>query len=263
MRRWILRASAAVVLGIALSATSFADQPTTPPVPAAPVPAAQPLPPGAPLPHYDPYRAASPYNPIRIDRPVPDPLLNRPNMTLCCDIPNQNLGPYVGTAGCGSGFSPVQGVVTLVGNPLEKATVSLVSEDGKTTFSGVTDTSGTFTIASGEQPGAPSGTYKVIITKFKSALDGEGMNPTDPGYMKAMEKQGKELSKNSNVKAQMAGKKGPGAMMAVMAPGKGNVTPAAKMEVPMVYTSFSSTTLSVKVPLDSSPVKFDLSGGKK
>ena len=75
---------------------------------------AAPLPPGAPLPHYDPYRAASPYNPIRIDRPVPDPALNLPNMTLCCDIPNQNLGPYTGGYwgrdgsggghGCGHGF---------------------------------------------------------------------------------------------------------------------------------------------------------------
>jgi len=52
-----------------------------------------------PVPYYDPYRAASPYNPIRIDRPVPDPGLNRPNMTLCCDIPNQNLAPYNGGHG--------------------------------------------------------------------------------------------------------------------------------------------------------------------
>jgi len=99
MRRWILRAATAVVLGVALSAASFAADPPAPapaPAPAPPTPAYQPLPAGAPVPYYDPYRAASPYNPIRIDRPVPDPGLNRPNMTLCCDIPNQDLSPYYG-----------------------------------------------------------------------------------------------------------------------------------------------------------------------
>lgn len=101
MRLWILRATAAVVLGVALAAASFAADPPAP-APAMPAPAYQPLPVGVPVPDYDPYRAASPYNPIRIDRPVPDPSLNRPNMTLCCDIPNQNLGAYSG--GCGRSF---------------------------------------------------------------------------------------------------------------------------------------------------------------
>ena|SRR5579871_3483782 len=112
MRRWILRASAAVVLGVALSAASFAADPpapTTPPPSAPPAAAAQPLPASAPMPAYDAYRAASPYNPTRIDRPVPDPALNMPNMTLPCDIPNQNLAPYTGGCGCGGGHGFLKG----------------------------------------------------------------------------------------------------------------------------------------------------------
>jgi hypothetical protein len=43
----------------------------------------------------DPYHAATPYNPTVVARMAPNPMYNRHSFTLPCDIPNQDLTPYV------------------------------------------------------------------------------------------------------------------------------------------------------------------------
>jgi hypothetical protein len=59
-----------------------------------------------------PDRAATPYNAIVVNRPIPNSSLNMPNFVLCCSVPNQNLDPYVAPpcnlfnrcgGGCGGG----------------------------------------------------------------------------------------------------------------------------------------------------------------
>ena len=81
------------------------------------------------------------------------------------------------SAGCGGGpprpadmppLSPASISVVQEGTPLEGASVSLFSEDTnfKWTVVGMTDASGTAVLKTHAQfPGAPQGTYKVVITK--------------------------------------------------------------------------------------------------
>src|SRR3954462_12338165 len=92
MRRWTMRLVWAVVLGGTFTAGLNA-RPHDPPVLAD-----------------CPYRAATPYNAIVVGRPVPNPSWTMPNFTLCCDLPCQNLDPYVYPDcgwgnGCGGGWN--------------------------------------------------------------------------------------------------------------------------------------------------------------
>src|SRR5262245_1259320 len=111
MRRWISPTLTALLLGTSLPAALYAQNAIpvaqTPPPPVAVAPAAPapvvPAPAPAAVPaatvdaalHIpgDPYHAATPYNPTVVGRPIPNPAFNRPNFTLPCDIPNQNLEP--------------------------------------------------------------------------------------------------------------------------------------------------------------------------
>lgn len=108
MARWTIQRLSALILGLALPAAVIA-QPTTPPVTP---PTANPPPathPGAALPqptpgsgvvvpnaviYGDPFQAATPYNPTVVNQSHPNAAFNRPNMTLPCNIPNQNTSPF-------------------------------------------------------------------------------------------------------------------------------------------------------------------------
>jgi len=85
-------------------------------------------------------------------------------------------------AGCGKrALGPaVEGVVTLDGQPLANANVQLIPQGettGQTGF-GKTDSAGKFIIrsADGKQAGAPSGDYKVVISKHVKP-DGTDYSP--------------------------------------------------------------------------------------
>jgi hypothetical protein len=101
MRRWTLRLVWAMTCGAAMPALAQAqnenfkmDTMKTPPHAAVVV--ADPC----------PYRAATPYNAIVVNRPVPTPALNMPNYVLSCEIPKQNLDAYVAppcNCGCNRG----------------------------------------------------------------------------------------------------------------------------------------------------------------
>lgn len=70
-----------------------------------------------------------------------------------------------------------------------------VSEDGKSTYSGITDASGVFSLTSGtSSAGVPAGTYKVTVTKVPNLGGGE-MKPDSPEYLAQMEKERKEIEK--------------------------------------------------------------------
>ncbi len=104
MRRWVLRLVWAMALGTAMPTGAQAqnernktDVIKNPPRQV--TVAADPC----------PYRAATSYNAIVVNRPIPNPSLNMPNYVLCCEISNMNPDTYVappcewgGRCGCGS-----------------------------------------------------------------------------------------------------------------------------------------------------------------
>jgi hypothetical protein len=159
---------------------------------------------------------------------------------------------FLGSCGC-SGGTTVKGTVKLDGNPVSGATVVFASEDGKTSYTGVSDDSGNFTVSGSDgKSGIPSGTYKVTVVKTAASTTGP-LDPKSPEYFKAMEKDAKE-----NVKV---GKGPPGKFMgpSITMPAGG---PKTKSELPEIYASTVSTPLTVKVPPDSSPVVLELSSKK-
>jgi len=159
------------------------------------------------------------------------------------------LFAILGVTGCGPNLKPVTGVVKLDGNPVEGATVSFVSDDGKNVFTGFTDASGNFKLANAEnKEGVAPGSYKVTVVK-RPNMGGEAMMPGSPEYMKQMEKESKEGG----------GKKsGPGAMMMPGAMAKGSLQGGEKSDLPNVYSSASTTPLTVTVPPPSQPVVLEL-----
>jgi hypothetical protein len=52
----------------------------------------------------DPYHAATPYNPVVVGQPAPNPAWNRPITTLPCIYPNQNFEPFTPTKHWGNGW---------------------------------------------------------------------------------------------------------------------------------------------------------------
>jgi hypothetical protein len=153
--------------------------------------------------------------------------------------------------GCGPSLRQVKGVVTLDGNPVEGATVSFISEDKKTVCDGHTDASGNFELTTGGKPGAPAGTYKVIVVKAKPIPGGEQMTPGGADYQKMMQKEAAEgASKKGMSGPNMM--KNPGMMKGMMA------QPTAKSELPAVYASAESTPITVTLPSDKSPLTIEL-----
>jgi hypothetical protein len=157
-------------------------------------------------------------------------------------------------AGCSSSLEPVKGVVRLDGNPLEGATVTLVSESGTETYMGTTDSKGEFALTSSDgRAGAKAGTYKAVV--IKSGSKGEPMAPGDPNAMKMMEKEAKPGPPKPG---------GPSAPRApgMSGPGKGGpaAPPGPKTDLPTVYASAETTPFKgIKIPTaDKQPIALDL-----
>lgn len=94
-------------------------------------------------------------------------------------------------AGCGGGsgldLHPAGGKVTYNGKPVPNATVSFISDDSPLAIA-TTDAEGEFSLRTGTEQGATSGTYKVTVY----ATEGSGQaatiafDPADPAaYSKA------------------------------------------------------------------------------
>jgi len=162
------------------------------------------------------------------------------------------LAAAVCLTGCSS-RPQVQGVVTLDGTPVEGATVSFISADGKDIFTGFTDASGKFTLQGNDQkPGAAPGTYKVTVVKTPAMKTGP-LDPNSPDYMKEMQKEYKEGAKHNQPKMAMGKMPMPGAPMMGGAPGQG-----IKSELPVAYALAESTPLTVKVPPEKQPIPIEL-----
>jgi len=162
--------------------------------------------------------------------------------------------------GCGDNkLIEVKGVVTHEGKAVEGATVTFVSEDGKNTASASTDAGGNFSLVTGGKPGAPPGTYKVLVVKGKHQATDTAPDPSDPATMAQLKKESEEVAKDfkgaggvdmaTKMKMKMAGQKVEG----------GGPAPVHSL-LPAAYADIKTTPFTVKVPPDSQPVQLDLKG---
>jgi len=145
------------------------------------------------------------------------------------------LAGMIGVAGCGGGYSKVEGVVQDEdGKPIEKATVVFMPVDQSgTSANGFTDAQGRFTLTTGNVEGAKKGKYKVTITKIKDLGD-KPMDPTSAEAKKAMMKG--------------VGKAGGGGGAVIM-PGKpGPQKGAGESELAGEYGSPDTTPFTEEVP---------------
>lgn len=134
--------------------------------------------------------------------------------------------------GCSGGdMLPVEGTVTLDGEPLEGAAISFVPAEGGRPCSGQTDAQGHFTLASyvaGD--GVPPGEYKVTVIKLDARRQATAA-PTEEGAadgQKAM----------------------------------GNIEQSVKFLTPMKYSSPATTDLRVEVTDKMEPVQIELKSGR-
>jgi hypothetical protein len=106
-----------------------------------------------------------------------------PAITACAGL--------VGSAGCGPGgpaLEPATGVVTLDGQPVDAATVTLAPAGGGGGIaSAITDAAGRFAITTvvpglGARAGIAAGDYAVTVTKVTSAAAGAPASD-DPGFV--------------------------------------------------------------------------------
>ena len=143
-------------------------------------------------------------------------------------------GLLAAAAGCTS-HQPVQVQVTLDGKPVDGATVTLKGEGEKETpVSGFTGDDGIATLTAPGGKGVPPGTYKVLVSRV-SVTGGKAA----------------DLSKPTEAMQQMLGK-GKGPMMGAPK------TIQTKQELPAVYGDPAKSTLTLKVPPDSSPAPLEL-----
>ncbi|MDB5308321.1 MAG: hypothetical protein JWO38_2523 [Gemmataceae bacterium] len=162
-------------------------------------------------------------------------------------------------AGCGSGLTPVSGVVKLDGAPVEGATVTFVTEDGKQSATGFTDASGNFTLTTDAKAGARAGHYKVVVVKNSPLKGAEGgVSASSPDYMKMMKKEHEEQVKSAGPKGAVGSDPMSKMMNAVSKGGGVGVTPPIKTELPSAYASPATTPLIVKIPAESQPVQIEL-----
>ncbi len=142
------------------------------------------------------------------------------------------LGLVATLAGCsGSNMLPVEGTVTLDGEPLEGAAISFVPAEGGRPCTGQTDADGHFTLASyvaGD--GVPPGEYKVTIVKLDTRRQAEAA-PVEDGTEGEEEVMGK-------------------------------VEQSAKFLTPMKLASPATTDLKVEVSPGMEPVQIDLKSGR-
>lgn len=154
-------------------------------------------------------------------------------------------------AGCGPSLVEVKGVVKLDGAPVEGATVTFASEDGKQLYTGFTDAGGNFALSQSGTLGVLAGNYKVIVVK--SPLDPKANMAIDSAdFAKTMAKETK--GKGSGV--MIAG--GPGKMMSPTGSGPAPI----KSDLPVKYAAATTSQLTAKVPSDG-PIVLDLTGDAK
>lgn len=158
--------------------------------------------------------------------------------------------------GCGPKLHPVTGTVTMDGKPVADADVLFTSNDGKHLANGHTDDSGNFTLATGGNPGAYEGAYKVTVSKYPK-VSGSSPGIQDGGMDKAyVDQMKKEMDKSKGEAAKGAGK----GMMpppGMMPGGGGAAKSGVKSELPEVYASIEKTTLTATVPA-AGPVTLEL-----
>ncbi|MFO0880901.1 MAG: carboxypeptidase-like regulatory domain-containing protein [Gemmataceae bacterium] len=142
------------------------------------------------------------------------------------------LGVAVTLTGCGGGLKSVTGSVSLDGKPVTSATVVFTTADGKSSASGMTDSSGNFSLSTNGKPGAPVGEYKVTVVKT-TVIEGEASKPGSPEYFKQMQKG--------------------------MAPSGPMVSSSSgpQSSLPAKYAAVQTTPLTAKVPSDG-PIKLEL-----
>lgn len=133
--------------------------------------------------------------------------------------------------GCGgTGMLPVEGTVTLDGEPLEGAAISFVPAEGGRPCSGQTDEQGHFTLASYTAgDGVPPGEYKVTVVKLDARRQAEAA-PVEDG-----------TEEDEQV--------------------MGSIEEAVKFLTPMKYSSPATTDLKVEVTAGMEPVQIDLKSG--
>ncbi|QDU77957.1 hypothetical protein Pan97_50360 [Bremerella volcania] len=142
------------------------------------------------------------------------------------------LGLGTALLGCsGNGMLPVEGTVTLDGQPLDGAAISFVPAEGGRPSTGQTDDQGHFTLASYTAgDGVPPGEYKVTVVKLDTRRQAEA----------APVEEGTEADQQ------------------VM----GNIEQAVKFLTPMKYSSPATTDLKVEVKANMEPVQIDLKSGR-
>jgi hypothetical protein len=156
-------------------------------------------------------------------------------------------------SGCGAKTVPVEGVVTLDGQPVAQATVTFISEDGSRTFSGQTDDNGRFTLQGSKGLGVEAGSYKVTVAKYRGAL----ATPISLADAADPSKMSKDYVNQMKKYAEKGGGGRPGGPMPPM-PGVGGVGgSAAKSDLPEVYANVATTPLRVTIPA-SGPVEIKL-----
>lgn len=160
-------------------------------------------------------------------------------------------------SGCGPSLHPVVGTLTADGAPVAGANVIFVSADGSKTYSAPTNAEGRFSLATGDKEGIAPGDYKVLIVKYPVEAGIENLKPSDPEYLKHMEKAKKDSEKAT--KASAAPSSGPPGMRApssVMPNAK--TAPPQKSELPSIYASIATTPVNVTVPLKTTPVAIEI-----
>lgn len=164
-------------------------------------------------------------------------------------------------AGCGgNNLVPAEGTVTLDGNPVDGAMVTFVATEGGALYTGQTDASGAFKLTHRNDPGAPPGSYKVMVTKTSGIVGGEGTKPDGADYFKMMQKEKDEAK--AATKAAGAALKAPGGApppgMKAMGPpgmpmpggpggGPPGAAPPPKTELPQMYASVEKSGLTATV----------------
>ncbi|QDU22098.1 carboxypeptidase-like regulatory domain-containing protein [Urbifossiella limnaea] len=149
-------------------------------------------------------------------------------------------------AGCGEKLTPVSGTVTYDGTPVDGAAVVFTNETGSKMATGRTDDSGKFTLEYDNKPGIPPGTYKVMVTRTKIV---EGQAPGDPAAGGKVDKAYLEKMKGDKVAKSADG--------APPIYGKAKAEKVDIGDLPPIYSSPTSTPLSVQVPV-SGPVELKL-----
>lgn len=134
--------------------------------------------------------------------------------------------------GCSDqGMLPVEGTITLDGEPLAGAAISFVPAEGGRPSSGQTDDQGHFTLASyTANDGVPPGEYKVTVVKLDARRQAQAA-PVEEGS-----EEGEKLM--------------------------GNTEQAVKFLTPMKYSTSATTDLRVEVTANMEPVQIDLKSGK-